>query len=304
MREGHVITGDGAELYFRQVSSGASTLLVPDAAFLCEQLAALSHGRSVIFYDVRNRGRSQTIAERERLVRGIHQDVDDLEAVRRHFSGSSFSGPSVQLLGHSYWGVVVALHALRYGHVERIVQIAPPPPDASRKYPAALQWRDEISREFAANLATLQVQRHLRPTAELHAELMAWLRRLMVLDSADVAKVCWNDSLPNEAAACLHLNQYIMPTLQALRLDRGALSQLTVPVLIIHGCKDRQAPYGGGVDWAAGLPNARLLTIEEAAHAPWIEAPQQVFTAIETFLQGGWPQQAQIITSEGPGNPR
>ena len=299
MREGHVTASDGAELYFRQVGAGTSTLLVPDAAFLCEHFAALSRQRNVIFYDVRNRGRSQTIVERERLVRGIHQDVDDLEAVRRHFGV-----PSVQLLGHSYWGVVVALHALRYGHVERIVQIAPPPPDATREYPAALQWRDEIAREFAANLATLQVQRHLRPTAQLHAELMAWLRRLMVLDSADVAKIRWNDSLPNEAAACLHLNQYILPSLQALRLERSALSPLTAPVLIIHGCKDRQAPYCGGCDWATRLPDARLLTIEEAAHVPWIEAPQQVFTAIETFLQGSWPPQAQVITAEDAANPR
>jgi pimeloyl-ACP methyl ester carboxylesterase len=57
-----------------------------------------------------------------------------------------------------------------------------------------------------------------------------------------------------------------------------------MPVLVVHGRRDRSAPYGGGCDWAAALPNAKLLTVDEAAHVPWIEAPERVFGAIETLL--------------------
>lgn len=32
------------------------------------------------------------------------------------------------------------------------------------------------------------------------------------------------------------------------------------------------------------LPNARLVTIDNAAHAPWVEAPDEVFGAIDEFL--------------------
>ena len=45
------------------------------------------------------------------------------------------------------------------------------------------------------------------------------------------------------------------------------------------------------------LPNARLLTVEEAAHVPWIEAPEQVFGGIDTFLGGAWPDAAQRVES-------
>jgi len=45
------------------------------------------------------------------------------------------------------------------------------------------------------------------------------------------------------------------------------------------------------------LPNARLLTVENAAHAPWIEAPDKVFGAIDTFLDGTWPEAAEKLTS-------
>jgi pimeloyl-ACP methyl ester carboxylesterase len=47
------------------------------------------------------------------------------------------------------------------------------------------------------------------------------------------------------------------------------------------------------------LPNARLITIEGAAHLPWIESPQSVFDAIHTFLDGKWPEHAEQIDHAG-----
>jgi len=74
------------------------------------------------------------------------------------------------------------------------------------------------------------------------------------------------------------------------------VSTVRVPVLAVHGRRDRSAPYGGARDWAAMLPDARLLTVEDAGHAPWIEAPDLVFEAIETFLGGRWPEAAGRAT--------
>ena len=66
-----------------------------------------------------------------------------------------------------------------------------------------------------------------------------------------------------------------------------------MPVLTIHGTYDRNAPYEGGRDWVATLPNARLLTIERAAHASFADAPDIVIPAIRTFLSGQWPAEAR-----------
>ena len=98
--------------------------------------------------------------------------------------------------------------------------------------------------------------------------------------------------LPNERNAFAYLNQHIFPSLKALSLTSDELAFVATPVLVIHGRKDRSAPYGGGRDWASHLPNARLLTVDNAGHMPWIEAPDQVFHAIETFLSGTWPEAA------------
>jgi hypothetical protein len=42
------------------------------------------------------------------------------------------------------------------------------------------------------------------------------------------------------------------------------------------------------------------VTVENAGHAPWIEAPEKVFGAIETFLGGAWPETARSVKSLDP----
>jgi pimeloyl-ACP methyl ester carboxylesterase len=53
----------------------------------------------------------------------------------------------------------------------------------------------------------------------------------------------------------------------------------------------RTAEDGNG---ALLLANARLLTVENAGHAPWIEAPEKVFGSIETLLDGTWPEAEKV----------
>jgi pimeloyl-ACP methyl ester carboxylesterase len=87
----------------------------------------------------------------------------------------------------------------------------------------------------------------------------------------------------------------IFPSIQRLHLAPEDLAEVKTPVLTIHGTRDRSAPYGGGRDWALMLPNARLVTIENAARAPWIEARETAFGSIETFLDGAWPRTARKV---------
>ncbi|MCI0411305.1 alpha/beta hydrolase [bacterium] len=78
----------------------------------------------------------------------------------------------------------------------------------------------------------------------------------------------------------------ILPSMQRVQFTAEKLADVKAPVLIIHGTKDRSAPYGGALDWSSMWPNVRLLTAENSAHAPWIESPEMVFDAITDFLEG------------------
>jgi pimeloyl-ACP methyl ester carboxylesterase len=88
-----------------------------------------------------------------------------------------------------------------------------------------------------------------------------------------------------------------MPTIQSLNLSADEIAKAKAPVLVIHGRKDRSSPYGGGRDWALRLPNARLVTVDNAAHVPWIEDPAKFSRALETFLNGAWPEAAEKVES-------
>ena len=95
-------------------------------------------GRTLIVYDLRNRGWSDQVSDMSKLSAGIHNDVDDLETVRRHFGISQ-----VDVIGHSYMGLMVILYAMKYPEcVNRVVQIGPMQPHARKQYPAHLMCAD------------------------------------------------------------------------------------------------------------------------------------------------------------------
>lgn len=67
-------------------------------------------------------------------------------------------------------------------------------------------------------------------------------------------------------------------------LDR--MSAITVPALVIHGRADQAITLDKAELLASKIPNAKLVVIEDAAHAPNLTHPDAVNAAIKTFLDG------------------
>ena len=292
--DGYVHTQDGVRLYLQTRGSSAPFLVVPNGFHLLADFEHLARDRSMVVYDLRNRGRSDEDTDEATRVRGVHNDVDDLEAVRRHFRADA-----VDLLGHSYVGTIVALYAMKHPtRVRRVVQIGPMPPSAAAKYPPHLTGADAIQATVLTELAQIQKERPGMDPTEFCRRFWSILRAIYVADPADACKIRWDRcDLPNERNFMRYWNGSVFPSLQALALTRHALSPATMPALVIHGRRDRSAPYGGGRDWALLWPDARLVSVDNAAHAPWIEAPDLVLGSIETFLGGAWPDAALKVKS-------
>jgi pimeloyl-ACP methyl ester carboxylesterase len=83
---------------------------------------------------------------------------------------------------------------------------------------------------------------------------------------------------------------------QALQVAAEQVARVTAPVLTVHGTMDRNAAYGAGREWAMTLPDARLVTVSGAGHCSWADDPERVFGAVETFLSGRWPENAEKVT--------
>lgn len=299
--EGYVTTEDGVRLFFRTLGHGPRMVVIPNGIYLLDDFKSLAERCTLIVYDPRNRGLSDPVSEATSPTKGIQGDVDDLEAVRRHFGIDRLA-----LIGHSYVGLMVVLYAMKYpAHVERVVQIGPMEPHPGKQYPAHLTGADDTLREVLARLAQLQKERGSTDPREFCRKFWSFLRLLYVVNPADADKIDWGRcDLPNERNLWKYWYESILPSIQSLRLTAEEIAKVRTPVLTIHGRRDRSAPYGGGREWALLLPNARLVTVENAAHAPWIEAPETVFGAIEAFLGDRWPEAAQKVESLDPHDPR
>ncbi len=294
---GEIPVAAGVTLYYEAVGDGPGLLVVPNGVVLREDLAPLAAARRLLLYDPRNRGRSSAIRDPSLLVRGIHHDADDLEVVRQWLGVER-----LDLLGFSYAATTVALYALAQpSRVGRLVQVGPMAPTGGTSYPAHLAADDGVFAAVMAELAALEPQRATCGPERFCRQVWAILGRLYVVDPADSPGTRWGRChLANERAARRHWLTSLQPSLTALDLGAAALATLTAPVLVVHGRRDRSSPYGAGRDWALRLPRARLLTVPDAGHAPWIEAPDLVYGSIASFLAGDWPVAAERVRTLEP----
>ena len=226
----------------------------------------------------------------------MQHDVDDLEAVR-----ASLGIEKADLIGFSYLGKIVVLYAIAHAdRVNRIVQIGPVARQFGTKFPKALTAGDEHRVPDPAEtrrMETLYKNGFAREHPKEFCE-MEWKgeQQRMVGNPLNASRIPSPCDMENEWP--VHLWPHFDPLLasdRALDIPKDAVAKVTAPVLTIHGRKDRNAPYGGGREWDLLLPNARLITLDGAAHMSWIEFPDLVFPSIDAFLNGQWPKQAESV---------
>ena len=112
-----------------------------------------------------------------------------------------------------------------------------------------------------------------------------------------------NDRMDRVPDTCVYANEWrenLWPYFDALEQNYGeydwrpSLKQSRIPRLIIHGREDA-FPLAGAYAWTKGFPQARLKVLSPAGHFPFIEQPQGFFAAVETFLQGEWPEGSEAV---------
>ena len=292
---GYVTTDDGVRLFYRKVGGGSQIVIVPYGFTLFHDFQSLAKGRTMIFYDMRDRGKSDEVTDPAKIT--IQKDVDDLEAV-----GKRFAADKISLIGESYLGMMVVLYATQHPqHVTRIVQIGPVSQKFGSTYPAQYTASDANQVPEPRELKRLD-ELEKSGYATTHPKDFCeqdWRveRTGLAGDSANAARAgdgyC---EFPNEWPTQLekHFDASIS-SIRELVISDADLAKVSMPVLTMHGTRDRDAPYGGGREWAATLSDARLVTVTGAAHFPWLDDPSLVFSSIDTFLRGQWPPAAEKI---------
>lgn len=288
--EGYVQASEGVRLHYRKVGGGQQTVVIPWVTLSqVEELAPLAEGRTLIFYAPRGRLRSDTV-ESSKI--SFENEIADLEAVRRHFGLEK-----VALLGWSHYGMMTAAYSIK--HPDRVTRLVQMVPTAPRAQPYLDQgMRESRSRVDGAAFNELQKRRAAgelkEPAADCRAEKRVTLPAYFG-DRALAAKVPLDDcDLPNERAENLGK---VWPALFASMGDwdlREDLRKLRVPRLVVAGEKDF-IPMAASREWAAGMPEARLLVLRGVGHFPQVEAPETFLGAVDAFLDGGWPAGAEAL---------
>jgi proline iminopeptidase len=293
---GWVAGPDGVRLYYEKIGTGPKTIIVPGRLFLARDLAPLGERHTLILYDMRNRGRSSRVEDGNLLT--IQKDVEDLEAVRRHFRVGRFVP-----VGYSYLGFMVVLYAMDHpDRVDRLVQLGPVPRKFGTEYPASLLHTDSVPVVDSTTAARMDSLERSGWAREHPKEFCEESRRAfevrLVGDPSKAAGLMNPCEMPNEWPVNLERHfEHHFGAVQRLDVPTESVARVRVPVLTIHGTWDRNAPYASGREWALTLPSARLITVEHAGHQVTADAPEVVIPAIETFVAGRWPERAEKITS-------
>jgi pimeloyl-ACP methyl ester carboxylesterase/ketosteroid isomerase-like protein len=283
--EGYVTTPDGTRLFYRKIGEGPDTIIAPLDFVMQPFLQQLSDRATVITYDLRNRGRSDRARDTSLL--SIEQDVIDLETVRAHFNVDKFIP-----VGFSYLGKMVVMYAAANPeHVRKIIALGPAPNQTLPSQP--------VDENFGASPDDIKAWEEMKAAGGAEKQPQPFcnaqwnvLRYYLTGTPKGAARfdVKTNCDLENEWPVNFSRHAAVHgPTIGKAVVSDADLKKVTMPVLIIHGTNDRNAPFAGGEQWAAALPHATLVPIEGAAHVSWLDDPPRVFAAIRQFLRGELP---------------
>ena len=281
----------GGELYCREVGQGTPMIVLHggpdfDIAYLLPELDRLSDKFHLIYYDQRGRGRSTDHVKPEDVT--LESEMADLDQVREHFRLDK-----VVLLGHS-WGTVLALeYALRHPErVSRLVLMDPAPASAAdinrfrkervEKWPALVELRKAIAdttayKEADPDAVVAYYRVHFKPAlarSEYYEKLILRMQARFIEEGKEgiLKSRAVEDRLVNETWASP--NGYDL---------HPKLRGLNIPALVITGDHDF-FPFAAE-HIAQAIPGARLVTLKDCGHFPYLECPAPLRETIDAFFQ-------------------
>lgn len=289
-RESRISVGN-VSLYARDVGRGESIIVLHggpdfDHLYLLPDLDRFADTYRLVYYDQRGRGQSAAGVRPDDVT--VQSDVDDLEAVRRHFQ---LDTPA--LLGHS-WGAVLALeYARRHPtRVSRLILMNPAPASSSdvsilrTSYLQKLGADMDRQRQIVASAAyqegdpeavTARYRIHFKPALKRQAD---YERLMTSMHAAFISQ--GKDGIVKARAVEERLmrDTWDIPAYDLL----PGLRSLNIPTLVIWGDADF-IPVEISSHIAQALPNARLVSLKDCGHFAYMECPAAVGGVFDAFFQ-------------------
>ncbi len=280
-REEGMTKSTASPLYWaRYGRANAPTLLVlhggpgADHRYLLPQMLHLGERFDLLFYDQRGGGRSKSDA---RIPVTWRTHVDDLAAVVEEFALDPLS-----IVGYS-WGAMLALLYTIETRTNLALR-APSRLGLISPAPLTLEYRRQFEAEFARRQQAPEIQRlreELTASGLREKDPAAYQQRAFELGVAgyfsDPRRA--HDLTPFRVVG--RAQQSVWESLGDFDLIER-LQGIRIPSIIVRG-RDDPIPTASSVEAAKAL-ETKLVRLDECGHVPYVEQPEGLFAALDSFL--------------------
>jgi proline iminopeptidase len=284
---GAYATVNGARIWYESEGRGEPLLLIaggPGVAhgYFHPFFSALSDSFRIIYFDAFGRGRSDRAKSPREY--SLERDVEDVEGLRK-----ALGLGKINLLGHSYGGIVAQAYALRYpGSLKRLI-LACTLFDAEMWQANNDNCNAEIRNQFPevwAKLLKLRAE-GLQSSDPRHQDLYGTLPPGLFYfrDASQAARIApvLNSDVYYQIAGG-DADFLIGGEMNAFDFRRD-LRQLRMPTLIVAGRFDRVALPRFAIQFRQYAPQARFVMMENAGHYPFVEDSAATFRELRSFLR-------------------
>jgi proline iminopeptidase len=288
--DGKYVTVNGAKLWVVLAGQGDPIIIIPGGPggshFSYRSFDSLAKDNLIIYFDAFGRGKSDTAKDVKEYT--LARDIEDIEGLRvaLHFD-------KLNVLGHSYGGLVAQGYALKYpSHVNHLI--------LANTFHSFVMWQendDNSNHEIKTNYP------------EIWEELMK-IREAGAVSSDENHQALYG-KVPYGFLYAYNPNNFLgrggkpYPNPNNTKLYyqmvgkdgdfivgsdignfdfRKDLKNLAMPVLIYGGRYDRVAVPWMMVKYKEYCPQAQFMIFERSGHNPQVEEPSKLFPVIEKFL--------------------
>ena len=288
--DGRYITVNGAKLYVVIAGHGDPLIIIPGGPggshYPYRDFDTLARDNEIIYYDAFGRGKSDTATDVKEY--SLERDIEDVEGIR-----VALHIDRLNVLGHSYGGVVAQGYALRYPeHVSHLI--------LANTFHSYLMWQandDNSNHEIKTNypelwdsLMKLRDQGYVSsdPACQkIYGQVPYGF--LYAYNPGNFEK-SGGRPYPHPFNSKLYYQMVGRDGDFIVGSDIGSfdyrrqLKNLQMPVLIYGGRYDRVAVPAMMEKFRIYCPQATFVLFEKSGHNPQVEEPEKLFPVIEKFL--------------------
>jgi len=302
-KDGRYVEVNGSKLWVVTVGKGDPLFIIPGGPggnhLSYRRFDSLAAHNMIVYFDGFGRGKSDTARDVKEY--SLERDIEDLEGLRK-----GLGLDQINVLGHSYGGLVAQGYALRYPqHVKHLV--------LANTFHSFIMWQEnddnsnhEIKTNYPELWDSLMKIREMGSVSSdpAHQDLYGrvpygflyaynpdnFRQRKIVTPGQTTNSV--QSPYPNPFNSKLYYQMvgkdgdFIVGNDIGSFDFRSKLKNLKMPVLIYGGRFDRVAVPEMMIKYREYCPQARFEMFEYSGHNPQVEEPAKLFPLLQEFLNG------------------